>query len=767
MSKNGDDYDEENENNINNNKITVPDIFLEEFHNNITIERIRNLYNKLQTYENKGYVTHDKYLESMKEIFDIPLKEKMIKLYNEKKIMKGSLNLGKNIEETIHEIYEVYFLRFREVKCLMKNDKTVFYLTDFKPVNYINTYNLICSLTVFVKSPFDNKIKLLFDLTDIDEDGFLNETEIRYMITTCNFLFCDETNIINTNSAILSQSLMNLKVNDIIKKILYEPGKLYSILEEEKYINFDVLYNSIIKVKGYKYNIIPSFVNLKQCLNNRKNEKVIKVEGKYKNDFITISSALFTQKNFGAHRNMFNRSLSTPHLGSIIKPRKLSEENDKNENNLNDNLELPNINKNFFYRRKSILRSTLNNFSSKYINNNKLTDSKSKTTFSSLIAKNKHRTSRNLKRNRNKLIIEKKKTFKDLLKETTIIENKEDKAKENEKLKNFNRTNYYNKPKTEAKYIFEAYLDKIRNIEVKPGLIKFIGENNDKEKEKDKDKEKEKDKDNSSASGSIKNIATINNNQNNNNVNNNINNKSIRKISEEKKKENSINIFRLNSKNSLIDKANKDLEHSVIKEEVSSEEEDSKEEKKSKKNKLINTQNKSNNKSLKKQNSKFIQNTIKRENKKNLTSHRYNEPITENVSRIRNYSFNQKKRPSIFLRKKISIINQKQVVNIQKSVMNTNLNNFNHYKTLDQVFKEINFQESKFNTDSYSGFGSGLIKLSNKIEKEYNDMEKIFKKGEKKRKALSFGKEYLRRIANSRNGKPVFNKEESESNSFV
>ena len=193
--------------------------------------------------------------------------------------------------------------------------------------------------------------------------------------------------------------------------------------------------------------------------------------------------------------------------------------------------------------------------------------------------------------------------------------------------------------------------------------------------------------------------------------------------------------------------------------------ETAKEEKKSKKYKLINSPNKPN-KSFKKQNSRYIQNTFKRENKKNLTSHKH-KPKTENVSRIRNYSFNQKKRPSIFLRKKISIINQKQVVNIQKSIMNTNLNNFNYYKTLDQVFKEIKFQESKLNTDSYSGFGNGLIKLSNKIEKEHDDMEKIFKKGEKKRKTMSFGKEYLRRIANSRNDKPVFNKEESESSSLV
>ena len=104
-----DDYDDEIENNLNSNKIIVPDLFLEEFHNNISLERIQNLYRKLQKYEVKGYVTHDKYLESMKEIFDIPLKDKITKIYDEKKIIKETCNLGKNIEETIHEIYERLF----------------------------------------------------------------------------------------------------------------------------------------------------------------------------------------------------------------------------------------------------------------------------------------------------------------------------------------------------------------------------------------------------------------------------------------------------------------------------------------------------------------------------------------------------------------------------------------------------------------------------------------------------------------------------------
>ena len=87
MNKNVVNYElEELEQNLNANKITIPDIFLEEFLNNITIEKIKLLYQKLKLYEIKGYVNYDKYFESMKETFDEPLNDKMNNLYQEKKL---------------------------------------------------------------------------------------------------------------------------------------------------------------------------------------------------------------------------------------------------------------------------------------------------------------------------------------------------------------------------------------------------------------------------------------------------------------------------------------------------------------------------------------------------------------------------------------------------------------------------------------------------------------------------------------------------------
>ena len=755
MSKNVDEFElGETDQDMNNNKITIPDIFLEEFHKNITMERLKFLYNKLKLYEIKGFVTHDKYFESMKETFAESIKNKINKLYTENKIKNTYLNLGKNIDDCLNELFELYFKRFREVKCLIKNDKTVFYLTDYKPENNINTYKLICSLTVLMKSSFDNKIKLLFELTDIDEDGFLNEAEIRNMITTCNFLFCEESNHINTNSSILAQSLMTFKVNDILKQILYEQGNLYLVLEKERYINFNLLYKSIIKVKDYKYNVLPSFVNLKYCLKNIKKEKIIKVDDKFKKDFISVSSSLFSQKGIHANRELYTNS-STPNLGKILKPRKIQEENYKH--NSTTNIELPNINKNFFYKRESVLRNTLPNFNNKNAKNNKLPETPnspsqnifSKTVFGAL----KNISSRNSKKSKTKLIIEKRKTLKDLLKETTIIDINNGKDKKAKTLKNFNRSSYYNKENTEAKYIFEAYFDKIKNIEVKPGVIKFVGGNIDKEKDKDKDKEKE-----SSNSGSTRNLNNVVNNTNINNINNinNITNKSNRKISEEKNTNKYIKMFSFSEKSLLG--SNKDFQNSIIKEEISSEEKDNDDYNKTKakkKYKIINPQNKSN-----KSNNKTSIKTpiiLKRDDKKNLTGFKLI-PNPENVVKNRNYSFH--KRASVFRRKIITVSNPKNAVKIQKSIMSTNLKNVNIYKTLDEVFKEINTQESKFNNDSYGGFGNNLLNIAKKIFEEQNELKKLLGFGDKKAKPISFGGGYLARFSRTSSDKNIISENE-------
>ena len=682
----------------NNRNIIVPDIYLEEFLNSITENRIKNLYHKLKLYESKGYVIHDKFIQSMKEIFDEPMKEKIKKKYEDIDYDNNpTLDQNINIEEYIDEIYELYFLRFREIKCIIKNNKTVFYLTDFKPENYISSYNIICSLTIFFKSCFENKIKLLFNLTDIDEDGFLNENEIKNMITTCNFLFCEELNIINTNSSILSQSLMNLKISNILKELLYDPGNLVIPLEEEKYINFDIFFKSIKLIKDYKYKIIPCYVSLKQCLNNAKKEKIIQINDKHKYDFIKISSSLFSNKPNENNKTLkFHKNSSAPYLSTILKPRKII-----NNSEFNNTLELPYISNNFFLKRTSVTRHTRKTTNSKIFKNKISEDNKNNSNNSLLSNKNEV----NRQRNKNKLVIEKNKSFRELLRETTIIEMEDEKNKNEIINKNFNKNSYYNHDNREVKYIFEANFDKIRNIEVEPGLIKFINGNNE--------------------------FSMSNNNQ-------------------------SVNIFKIKPHTENMDKKkhnektvnfnlNKEINSSIVQEEKSNDDPENRsktsnnEAKNMKKIKIINFND--NNTNI---NSKTInQNTINTKGK--LTKTTYLENLGKLVLRFQNSRHTS-------LRKKL---NYKNTVNIQRNIMNLTNNEGKRYKTLDEVFHEIKVQENKFNSDSYGGYVASLLNGMKKIKEEQKDIKKLLGESDKKDLSLAFHKTNLYKL-NKRNKPQVF-----------
>ena len=707
MNKNEDDPT----NIVVNNKrnIIIPDIYLEEFLNSITENRIRSLYLKMKLYESKGYITHEKYLLSMKETFDDPIKIQVKKKFDDMKYDKNpTIDSDINIENYINEIYELYFLRFREIKCIMKNNKTVFYLTDFKFENFINSYNVICSLIIFFKSTFENKIKILFNLTDIDEDGFLNENEIKQMIATCNFLFCEEGNIINTNSSILAQSLMNIKVNNILKEILYDPGNLYIYLEEEKYINFDLLFRSIKLVKDYKYRIIPCYVNLKQCLSNVKKEKLIQINDKYKHDFITVSSSLFANKSMGSHRSLrYHKNFSVPYLSTIIKPKKITKNNDTN-----NQLELPNINKNFFNKRNSVVRFTKkSSFNALY--KNKKNENNVTNLNNSIFSKTSELNRQN---NKNKLIIEKKKSFRELLRESTIIELEDEKNKNSETNKNFNKSSYYNHDNREIKYIFEANFDKIKNIEVEPGLIKFINGN------------MENNLSNNSNASSSHNILKSKN------LINNI------EYNESKKKIVNFNI---------IKEKEKEMHNSIVKEEKLNEDKENKSKttntdaKKMKKIKIFNFSENKNAKNKSRTNM----------NSKENYSKTINVGITKNKNKNKG---NMNKITSFYripnsretsLRTKINYGNNKGELNLQKSIMSLTINEGKRYKTLDEVFHEIRVQENKFNSDSYGGYVASLLNGLKKINEERKDIKKLLGESDKKDISLNFHKNYLSKLA--------------------
>ena len=198
-------------------------------------------------------------------------------------------------EEDFSPLFEQIFNRFKvfkaEIRCQNhKNDN--YFLGKILPEEEIDIYDICCALACFVKCDFENKIKLLFDITDIDDDGYVNENEVKKMIYSINYLFCDENCSNKNDSSIVSQSIASLNALKGIRMLLKYPGNLEKVLYEEKYINFQQFFNSILKVFNYKYDLIPLFVTLKKCLLTVKKEKQFEIKARNYNDFAFISNEI-------------------------------------------------------------------------------------------------------------------------------------------------------------------------------------------------------------------------------------------------------------------------------------------------------------------------------------------------------------------------------------------------------------------------------------------------------------------------------------------
>ena len=392
---------EENKSDSEDFKVVIRDIKDEEFEafqDTLSLKLIKELYSIFKIYEKKGVINYDIYLESMTQIF---------KKYNKSNDFKY--------------IFDLIFNRFQKIKCILKNNKTVFYLTEMVHKNAIETYIIACFLTILIKCGIVDKIKLLFKLTDIDDDGYLNKAEIKKMIATINFLFCGNSEI-NINSSILSQSLMNINVKEKINKLMNEPGNLGVKLENEKYVNFDTFFKSLEKIENYKYEIIPCFINIRKCLFSFRKEKILEIKNKNKKEFVRATSALSNIKPRGP-THLFKKNFSS-NLERLIKNVKKNNDDELIDfNNYGNNMDFELLKK-----KNSLLG-----------------------------------------------IKERNKSFKELLKESTILSGDEDEDNKDKK-KHFKK-NMSRNYTPRQNYIFEADFDKIKKIEVEPALLRFSKDN--------------------------------------------------------------------------------------------------------------------------------------------------------------------------------------------------------------------------------------------------------------------------------------------------
>ena len=191
-----------------------------------------------------------------------------------------------------YPLFEQIFNRFKLLKCkIIYNPKNEnYFINNIYSNDEIDIFEIGCALACFIKCFFFEKLKILFDLVDIDEDGFINVTEIKKLVYTLNYLFCREDNSLGVESNVVLLSLASIKAKKSYDLIMRHPGNLSYVLHFEKYINFNQFIAAIKRIYNFKYSLMPLFISLKYSLNLNRNEKELELKKNNFNDFSKISN---------------------------------------------------------------------------------------------------------------------------------------------------------------------------------------------------------------------------------------------------------------------------------------------------------------------------------------------------------------------------------------------------------------------------------------------------------------------------------------------
>ena len=220
---------------VDNNPNNISDNAFFEFQQNIAPEIIYEFYNeseicteKSKSFERSHKISKSNFISIFKKIF------------------------SKSNNPHFNQIYILIFERFKEKKCIFTmNSSNMYVLSDIVSTGKIDVYIVELFLCIIMKTEFKKKIEIMFYITDSDNDGLINEREIKKLILTTNKMFYEGSLELFSGSTLVQQSLSNIKANKILSILFYGPGELNEKFSKCKYISFDQFYDSITKIDNY------------------------------------------------------------------------------------------------------------------------------------------------------------------------------------------------------------------------------------------------------------------------------------------------------------------------------------------------------------------------------------------------------------------------------------------------------------------------------------------------------------------------------------
>ena len=238
----------------------------------------------------------------------------------------------------MNSIFELIFERLKEKKCVFKINspfsKNNYALTDIISIEKIDIFKVQLFLSAIMLTNFKTKIETMFNIIDTDNDGLINEEELKQLILKTNKLFYQESKEKFSKSSLIQQALSNFKANKALSKLLYGNAELKKILDREKFISFNQFYERLMKIDNYMYEIIPIFFSLKKYLSEKDEEIELYMNNNCKKDFVDITYDLLCKNsmlNLVSPRNVIKQYFDKKNKTKKIKIDPLKEIKERRE----------------------------------------------------------------------------------------------------------------------------------------------------------------------------------------------------------------------------------------------------------------------------------------------------------------------------------------------------------------------------------------------------------------------------------------------------
>lgn len=181
------------------------------------------------------------------------------------------------------------------LKLLYQRFKPMKFSEDGKELDMDNEEMVIIDLLIAlallsrIVSKYNDKLRIIFNFWDDDEDHCMRPDEILIMIQRLERIFCKECSQINLESQLLLQSIADKRAETkfhYIIQVIRRKNNSHKVDDGDELITYGEFYEAVKSKPDYYKQILPRTLNIEDVLLCKKTEEIYKISDLSYDDFV-------------------------------------------------------------------------------------------------------------------------------------------------------------------------------------------------------------------------------------------------------------------------------------------------------------------------------------------------------------------------------------------------------------------------------------------------------------------------------------------------